>query len=83
MLPIQENARLGRKVKFAHGKIPSGGNSPQKCIYGVPAQEMAKDRAQFGWPPVSDVGAVTKPTCETRCNLLGYPNTRKLNDVSR
>jgi len=32
MLPIQENARLGRKVKFAHGKIPSGGNSPQKCI---------------------------------------------------
>jgi len=29
-LPVYENARLGRKVNFARGKIPSGGNSPQK-----------------------------------------------------
>ena len=61
MLPIYDNARLGHKVNFARGKIPSGGKSPQKCIYSVPAQETAKDRAKFGWPPVSDVGAVTKP----------------------
>ena len=42
------------------------GKSPQKCIYGVPAQEMAKHCAKFGWPAVSDVTAVTKPRYETR-----------------
>ena len=34
------------------------GKSPRKCIYYVPAQEMAKHPAKFCWPPVSDVGAV-------------------------
>jgi len=63
--PIQENARLGHKMNLARGKVPSGGKSPRKCIYGVPTQETAKDRAKFGWPPVSDVGAVTKPRRET------------------
>ena len=32
MLPIWENARLGRKVYFARSEIPSGGKSPRKCI---------------------------------------------------
>jgi len=64
-LPIQENARLGRKVNFARSKIPSGGESPQKSMYSVKAQETAKDRAKFGWPPVSDVAAVIKPRRET------------------
>ena len=49
------------------------GKSPRKCIYNVPAQETAKHRAKFGWPPSSDVGAVTKPRRETRWNLLGCP----------
>jgi len=49
------------------------GKSPKKCIHSVPAQEMAKHRAKFGWPPLSDVDAVTKATCETRWNLLGCP----------
>jgi len=31
-LPIQENARLGRKVNFAPGKILSGGKRP-KNVY--------------------------------------------------
>ena len=65
MLPIQENARLGCKVKIAPGKISPGGKSPRKCIYNVPAQETAKHRAKFGWPPVNDVAAVTKPRRET------------------
>ena len=39
---------------------------PRKCIYSVPAQEMAKHRAKFGWPALSDIAAVTKPTRETR-----------------
>jgi len=42
-------------------------------MYGLPAQETGKHRAKFGWPPVSDVAAVTKPRRETRWNLLGCP----------
>jgi len=42
-----------------------GGKRPRKCIYSIPAQETAKHRALLGWPPVSDVAAVTKPRRET------------------
>jgi len=52
------------------------GNSRQKCIYSVPAQEMAKGRAKFGWPLVSDVTAVMKPRRETCWNCWGAPNSR-------
>ena len=37
----KKNARLGRKVNFARGDIPSGGKSPRKCIYSVAAQETS------------------------------------------
>ena len=47
-------------VNFARGEIPSRGKSPRKCIYSVAAHETAKHRAKFGWPPVSDIAAVTK-----------------------
>jgi len=53
-------------VNFAPDEIPLGDNSPENCIYSVPAQETANHRAKFGRPPVSDVGAVTKPTNKTR-----------------
>ena len=33
-------------------------------MYSVPAQDMAKDRAKFGWPPVKDSAAVMKPRRE-------------------
>jgi len=72
-LPIQDNATLGCKVKVAPGRIPLADKSAQKCIDSVPAQEMAKHRAKCGWPPLSDIGAVTKPRHETRWNLLGSP----------
>jgi len=49
------------------------GKSPQKCIYSVAAQETSKHCEKFGWPPVSDVAAVTKPRRETHWNLLGCP----------
>jgi len=52
-------------VNFARGKIPSVGKSPRKYIYSAAAEEMAKHCAKFGWPPVSDVTAVTKARCET------------------
>jgi len=57
------------------------GKNPRKCLYSVSAQETAIHRAEFGWSPVSDVAALTKPRPETRCNLLGAPNSRT--DVSR
>ena len=34
--------------------------SCQKCIYSVAAQKTAKHRAKFRWPPLRDIGAVTK-----------------------
>jgi len=52
--------------EFAPGKIPLGDKSPQKCIYSVPGQEMAKHRAKFAWSPLNNVGAVAKPRCKTR-----------------
>jgi len=30
-------------------------------VYNLPAYETAKHRAKFGWPPLNDVGAATKP----------------------
>ena len=73
--------KLGRKVNLAPDKIPLGGKSPRKCICSVLAQKMAKHRAKFGWPPLSDVGAVTKPRCETRWNLLGCPKLANLSQL--
>jgi len=49
------------------------GKSPGKCIYSLSAQETAERRAKFGWLPLSDVAAVTKPRPETRWNLLRCP----------
>ena len=73
MLPIYEKARLGCKVNFARSKIPSGGKSPQKCIYSVPAQETAKDHAKFGWPPVSDVACSNEVKTRNRLKFAGCP----------
>ena len=73
MLPIYEKARLGCKVNFARSKIPSGGKSPQKYIYSVPAQETAKDHAKFGWPPVSDVACSNEVKTRNRLKFAGCP----------
>jgi len=63
----EESARLGgRKVNLEPGKIPLRGNSRRKCIYSLPAQVTAKHRAKFGWLPLSDVAAITKPRRESR-----------------
>jgi len=42
-------------------------------LYSVLAQDTAKHHVKFGWPPLSDVGAVTLPRREIRWNLLGCP----------
>jgi len=53
------------KVNFAPGKILSGDKSFEN-VFMVYTQETDKHRATFGWPPVSDVAAVTKARRESR-----------------
>jgi len=69
----RKTCRYIRTVNFAPGKLSQWAKSPRKCIYSVSAPETAKHRAKFGWLPLSEVAAVTKPKRETRCNLLGCP----------
>jgi len=61
--------------EFCTCQIPSGGKSPRKCLYGVPGYQPRRrpNIAQFGWPPVSDIAAVTKARRKTRWNLLWCP----------
>jgi len=68
--PCSNAANIGERKTSTQSELCArrnsvSGKSPRKCIYSVPAQETAKDRAKFGWPPVSDVAAVTKPRRET------------------
>jgi len=70
-VPCSNAGNIGeRKIwtqsQFYTGKILLRGNSPGKCIYNVPAQETAKHHEKFGWLPLIDVAAVTKPRLETR-----------------
>ena len=63
--------KTSMQSQFWTCKNSAMGKTPWKCIYNVPAQETAKYRAKYGWPPVSDVAAVTKPRREIHWNLLG------------
>ena len=67
-------------MNFEAEKIPLGDNSPQN-VYSVPAQETATHRAKFGWPPVSDIAAATKPVAKPVEITWGAPNNRT--DISR
>jgi len=77
-VPCSNAANVGECKTSTQSELCSWQNSvmsksPQKCIYSIPVQETAKHHAKFGWPPVSDVAAVTKPRHETRWDLLGCP----------
>ena len=78
-VPCSNAANIGDRKTWTQSEFCTwqnsvrGARSPRKCICSVPAQETAKHRAKFGWPPLSDVGAVTKPRRETCWNLLGCP----------
>jgi len=78
-MPCSNAANIGERKTWMQSDFCSwqnsvgGGKRPKKCIYSVPAQEMAKHRAKFGWLPFSDVAAATKPRRETCCNFLGCP----------
>jgi len=69
-VPCSNAANIGERKTWTQSKFCSWRNSvrgqePPRCIYSVAAQETAKHRAKFGWPPVNDVAAVTKPRCKT------------------
>jgi len=53
------------------------GQQPPKNIYSVPAQEIAKHRAKFAWPPMSEVAAVTKPRRRNPLKSAGVPQTNE------
>jgi len=55
----------GQKKKAECGPMPNVMDA-RLNIGGVPAQKTAKHRAKFGWPPVSDVAALTKARREAR-----------------
>jgi len=74
-VPCSNAANIGERKtstqsEFCTGQNSVRGKSLRRCIYSVPAQETAKHRSKFGWPPMSDVAAVRKARRETRWNLL-------------
>jgi len=84
-VPCSNAANIGERKTWTQSEFCTRQNSvrrqePRKCIYSVPAvpaQGTAKHRATFGWPPVSDVGAVTTPRRETCWNVLWRPKLPK------
>jgi len=82
-VPCSNAANIGERLTWTQSEFCSWQNSvtgrqPPKCIHGVPAQEMAKHPAKYCWPPLSDVGAVTKPRRETGWNLPKLLNRSSL-----
>ena len=63
--------KTSMQSKFCTWQNSVMGQEPPK--YSVPEHETAKHRAMFGWPLMSDDGAVTKLRRETHWNLLGCP----------
>jgi len=77
-LPIYRRTQdLETQSEFCTWQNSVRGQEPPKCIYSIPAQETAKHRVKFGWPPMSDVGAVMTPRRETCWNLVGCPKLTK------
>jgi len=66
------NKLTGERKTWTYSEYCTGQNSfrgqepPKMYIQCIPANETAKHRAKFGWPPVSDVAAVTKARREMR-----------------
>jgi len=69
------NAANGRKVNFAAGKIPSGGKSPQKCIYSVPVQEKTSCKVLL--TSVERRQCSDEAKMRNRLKLAGVPQTRQ------
>ena len=71
VVPCSNAANIGEHKTWTQSEFCTGqnfvrGKSLRKCIHSLPAQQTAKHRAKFGWPPVSDVAAVMKARREIR-----------------
>jgi len=65
-LPIGQRKTWRRQSQFLHlAKFRYGATAAQKCICSLAAQVRTKRCAKFGWIPLSDVAAVTKPRRES------------------
>jgi len=67
-LRIEQRKTWRTQSEFCTWQIPLRNNSRRKSAFSLPAQVRAKHCAKFGWLPLSDVAAVTKPRREGRCN---------------
>jgi len=65
-LPIGQRKTWRTQSEFCTWQSSVRSNSRRKCIYSLPAQATTKHCAKFGWLPLSDVAAVTKPRCKSR-----------------
>ena len=69
-VPCSNAANIAERKTWTQSEFCTWQNSvrgqkpPKMYIYSVPAQDTTKDRGKFGWSPVSDVAAVTKPRRE-------------------
>ena len=80
-LPIGERETWRTQSEFCTWQNSITGQQPPKMnIYSLLAQITAKHRAKFGWLPLSDIAAVTKPRRESHWNQLECP---KLPDRSQ
>ena len=80
-VPRSDAANIGERKTWAQSEFSNWQNSakgqePPECINSVPAQETAKHRAKFGWPPLSDIAAVMKPRHEPFEICWGAPDNR-------
>jgi len=78
-VPCSNAANIGEcktwtQSEFCTWQNSITGQEPLKCIHSVLAQEMAKHPAKFGWLPLTEVAAVTKPRRETVEICWGAPN---------
>jgi len=78
-VPCSNAANRSRAQDLEHAKwilhltkFRYGATAVINVFSSLPAQETAKHHAKFGWLPLSDVAAVTKPRRESRWNLPGY-----------
>jgi len=73
-VPDSNAANIVERKTWTQSKFSTWQNSvteqeppAQKCTYSAKtAQKTDKHHVKYGWPPVSDVGAVTKPKGEIR-----------------
>jgi len=78
-LPCSNADNIGERKTWTQSEFCTWQNSfrsksPGKCLYCTRPEDGAKHRAKFGWRQLSDVGAVMKPTRETRSlKFAGVP----------